>query len=138
MKIVDILVLICEAKAENMNKGSAQLIAQMHSAIEQQVRRNKEQQLGKRKREQMEPIVFGIVTTGKLWRFFRWEGSPESRQVQITEEFTCNFIDTMEPEKKVLNYIAQILQAQAKTFGDGDDNDKDGGHSPKRQEVSDR
>ncbi|RHZ69304.1 hypothetical protein Glove_284g64 [Diversispora epigaea] len=121
VKIVDILVLICEAKSENMNKGSAQLIAQMHSAIEQQVRSNKEQvKLGKRKREHTEPIVFGIVTTGKLWRFFRWKGLLESRQVQITEEFTCNFIDTMEPEKKVLNYIAQILQAQAKTFGDGD------------------
>ncbi|CAG8598612.1 8720_t:CDS:2 [Diversispora eburnea] len=108
VKIVDILVLICEAKSENMNKGSAKLIAQMHSAIEQQVRRKKEQQLGKRKREQMEPIVFGIVTTGKLWRFFRWEGSSESRQVQITEEFTCNFIDTMEPEK-MLNSLPLML-----------------------------
>ncbi|CAG8641022.1 415_t:CDS:2, partial [Diversispora eburnea] len=84
MKVVDILVLICKAKLENMNKRFAQ--------------------------------------------------SSESQQIQITKEFICNFINTMEPEKKVLNYIAQILQIQAKTFGDCDDNDKDSGHSQKYQE----
>ncbi|RHZ53487.1 hypothetical protein Glove_441g100 [Diversispora epigaea] len=59
--IVEILVLLCEAKAENMNKGTAQVLVQMHSAIEEQ--------LNKRKRGQIKHAMFRIVTTGKLWRF---------------------------------------------------------------------
>ncbi|CAG8621759.1 7222_t:CDS:2 [Ambispora gerdemannii] len=120
--IVKILVLLCEAKAENMNNGTAQVLVQMHSAIEEQ--------LNKRKRGQMEHAMFGIVTTGKLWRFVRWTGSLEDPTVHISEEYTCNFKGNMEPEKEVLTYIAQILQAQAKAF---DNNDKDSDHPSKRQ-----
>ncbi|CAG8818663.1 2761_t:CDS:2, partial [Dentiscutata erythropus] len=81
VKIVRILMLLYEAKSEDMNKGTAQVFVQMHSAMEQQF-----------------------------------------LMVHITEEFTCNFIDNMKLEKKVLQYIAQILQAQAMTL---DDDDKD-------------
>ncbi|CAJ0921502.1 13238_t:CDS:2 [Entrophospora sp. SA101] len=123
--IIKILVLLCEAKAENMNKGTAQVLVQMHSAIEQQ--------LGKRKHGQMEQAMFGIVTTGKLWRFVRWTGSLEEPTVHISEEYTCNFKGNMEPEKEVLRYIAQILQAQAMAFGV---DDKDSGHPSKRQYSS--
>ncbi|RIB07769.1 hypothetical protein C2G38_2213432 [Gigaspora rosea] len=121
VEIVRILVLLCEAKSEDMNKGTAQVLVQMHSAMERQLRKRK---------FQMEPTIFGIVTTGKLWRFVRWTGSLENPTVHITEEFTCNFLDNMELEKKVLRYIAQILQAQAMTFGD---DDKNSGHPSKRQ-----
>ncbi|CAG8604256.1 4939_t:CDS:2, partial [Ambispora leptoticha] len=120
--IVKILVLLCEAKAENMNKGTAQVLVQMHSAIEQQ--------LGKRKHGQMEQAMFGIVTTGKLWRFVRWTGLLEEPTVHISEEYTCNFKGNMESEKEVLRYIAQILQAQAMAFGV---NYKDNRHPSKRQ-----
>ncbi|CAG8796811.1 16622_t:CDS:2, partial [Gigaspora margarita] len=121
VEIVRILVLLYEAKSEDMNKGTAQVLVQMHSAMERQLRKYK---------FQMEPTIFGIVTTGKLWRFVRWTGSLESPTVHITEEFTCNFIDNMEFEKKVLRYIAQILQAQAMIFGD---DNKDNSHPSKRQ-----
>ncbi|CAG8650679.1 1807_t:CDS:1, partial [Diversispora eburnea] len=69
-------------------------------------------------------------TTGKLWRFVRWTGSLEEPTVHISKEYTCNFEGNMEPEKQVLTYIAQILQAQAKAF---DGNYKDSGHPSKRQ-----
>ncbi|RHZ87655.1 hypothetical protein Glove_33g80 [Diversispora epigaea] len=39
--IVEILVLLCEAKAENMNKGAAQVLVQMHSAIEEHLNKRK-------------------------------------------------------------------------------------------------
>ncbi|RIB15926.1 hypothetical protein C2G38_2191324 [Gigaspora rosea] len=86
VELVRILVLLCEAKSEDMNKGTAQVLVQMHSAMERQL-------------------------------------------LHITEEFICNFIDNMEVKKKVLRYIAQILQAQAMTF---DDDDKDSSHPSKR------
>ncbi|CAJ0844676.1 6748_t:CDS:2 [Entrophospora sp. SA101] len=119
---VKILVLLCEAKAENMNKGTAQVLVQMHSAIEQQ--------LDKHKHGQMEQAMFGIVTTGKLWRFVRWTGSLEEPTVHISEEYTCNFKGNMEPEKEMSRYIVQRLQAQAMAFGV---DDKDSGHPSKRQ-----
>ncbi|CAJ0766488.1 13102_t:CDS:2, partial [Entrophospora sp. SA101] len=120
--IIKILVLLCEAKAENMNKGTAQVLVQMHSAIEQQ--------LDKHKHGQMEQAMFGIVTTGKLWRFVRWTGSLEEPTVHISEEYTCNFKGNMEPEKEMSRYIVQRLQAQAMAFGV---DDKDSGHPSKRQ-----
>ncbi|CAG8586142.1 7019_t:CDS:2 [Diversispora eburnea] len=113
VKLTEILVLLCEAKSEDMNKGVAQVVVQMQSAIEN---------LGKRKR----PVMFGIVTTSKLWRFVRWTGSLEEPTVHISVEYACNFKSNMEPEKEVLKYIARVLQAQATQFGDG-------GHSSKRQ-----
>ena len=125
--IVKILVLLCEAKVENMNKGTAQVLVQMHSAIEQQ--------LGKRKHSQMEQAMFGIVTTGKLWRFVRWTGSLEEPTVHISEEYTCNFKGNMEREKEVLRYIAQILQAQAMAFGV---DDKDSSYPSKRVKKNDK
>ncbi|CAG8805850.1 21493_t:CDS:2 [Gigaspora margarita] len=88
--IVKILVLLCEAKAENMNKGTAQ-------------------------------------------RFVRWTGSLEEPTVHVSEEYTCNFKGNMEPEKEVLRYIAQILQAQAMAFGA---DNKDSGYPSKRQCTS--
>ncbi|CAG8799455.1 14441_t:CDS:2 [Gigaspora rosea] len=57
VELVRILVLLCEAKSEDMNKGTAQVLVQMHSAMERQLRKHK---------FKMEPTIFGIVTTGKL------------------------------------------------------------------------
>ncbi|RIB07592.1 hypothetical protein C2G38_2273785 [Gigaspora rosea] len=116
-----LVVLLCEAKAENMNKGTAQVLVQMHSAIEQQ--------LSKRKHGQMEQAMFGIVTTGKFWRFIRWTGSLEEPTVHISKEYTCAFKGEMESEKEVLKYITQILQVQAIAFGDD-------GYPSKRQCIN--
>ena len=57
VKLREILILLCEAKAEDMNQGAAQVLVQMLSASEQQLRKH---QYGQ---------VFGIVTTEKSWRF---------------------------------------------------------------------
>jgi len=54
--MVEMVKLLCESKRGNVNKGIAQVLVQMHSAIEEQ--------LGKRKHGQMEKAMFGIVTTG--------------------------------------------------------------------------
>ncbi|CAB5183128.1 unnamed protein product [Rhizophagus irregularis] len=43
--------------------------------------------------------------------------------IHITEEFTCrlsDYSDDMKDEKQILEYIAQILQVQAKTYDDDD------------------
>ncbi|RIA79652.1 hypothetical protein C1645_810716 [Glomus cerebriforme] len=106
VKLYEILILLCKAKSEDMNQGSAQLLVQMQSAMEQQLRNHKDGR------------VFGIVTTGKLWRFFLWAGSLEKPMVKISEEYTCNFKDKMEAEKEIIKYIAQMLQAQVKVFSD--------------------
>ncbi|CAG8724397.1 10621_t:CDS:2, partial [Gigaspora margarita] len=127
VRIVEILVLLCEAKSEDMKQGMSQVLVQMYSAVEQL--------LGKRKHAQTDfvPMMFGIVTTGKLWRFVRWTGSLEEPTVHISEEYTCNFIGNMEIEKEVLTYISQILQAQAKAY---DVYDKNSGYSSKRQRTN--
>ena len=51
--LVEVLLLLREAKTEDMNQGVAQVIVQMHSAIEQLENNNKE------------PKIYGIATTGR-------------------------------------------------------------------------
>lgn len=101
VKFVDILLLlVCEAKSEDMNQGVAQVIVQMQSAIEQLSKQGQDH------------VIYGIATTGKFWRFVRWNGSSENPEVHISQEYNCIFKDDMETEKKVLTYITQILKAQ--------------------------
>ncbi|CAB4400747.1 unnamed protein product [Rhizophagus irregularis] len=88
------------AKSQDMDQGVAQVIVQMQSVIE---RSSKQEQ---------DHVIYGIATTGKLWRFVRWNSSPENSEVHISQEYTCSFENSMETEKKVLTYIAQILKAQ--------------------------
>lgn len=97
-------LMLCEAKADNMDQGAAQIIVQLHIAVEQLS--------NKRKHGQEEQIMFGIVTTGMRWRFFRWSGLSE---VRVSEEYICNFEGDMKYEKEVLEYIARVLQFQAKS-----------------------
>jgi hypothetical protein len=97
---VDVLLLLYVAKSQDMDQGVAQVIVQMQSVIE---RSNKQEQ---------DHVIYGIATTGKLWRFVRWNSSPENSEVHISQEYTCSFENSMETEKKVLTYIAQILKAQ--------------------------
>ncbi|PKK69934.1 hypothetical protein RhiirC2_780351 [Rhizophagus irregularis] len=97
---VDVLLLLYVAKSQDMDQGVAQVIVQMQSVIE---RSSKQEQ---------DHVIYGIATTGKLWRFVRWNSSPENSEVHISQEYTCSFENSMETEKKVLTYIAQILKAQ--------------------------
>ncbi|CAG8740260.1 12869_t:CDS:2, partial [Funneliformis caledonium] len=56
--------------------------------------------LGKRKFGQTEfesePLLFGIVSTRNIWR---WIGSPEKPNVDISRRFICNFEGDMQNEK---------------------------------------
>ncbi|CAB4485838.1 uncharacterized protein OCT59_003377 [Rhizophagus irregularis] len=97
-------LMLCEAKADNMDQGAAQIIVQLHNAVEQRS--------NKRKHGQEEQIMFGIVTTGMRWRFFRWSGLSK---VHVSEEYICNFEGNMKYEKELLEYIARMLQFQAKS-----------------------
>ncbi|PKY12488.1 hypothetical protein RhiirB3_397505 [Rhizophagus irregularis] len=87
-----------------MDQGAAQIIVQLHNAVEQRS--------NKRKHGQEEQIMFGIVTTGMRWRFFRWSGLSK---VHVSEEYICNFEGNMKYEKELLEYIARMLQFQAKS-----------------------
>jgi hypothetical protein len=38
-------------------------------------------------------IVYKIISTGKLWKFFCWMGLLNKSVVHITKEFTCRLSD---------------------------------------------
>ncbi|CAG8795120.1 18896_t:CDS:2, partial [Dentiscutata erythropus] len=109
VKLDDFAVLVNEAKSEDLTKGIAQNIMQLHSASESL--------LGKRKLEQTEfessqQQLFGIVTTGVSWYFIRWTGSPENPKVEISRQHNCGFEGEMQSEKNVVSYIVRILENQ--------------------------
>ena len=58
------VVTVVEAKNENVPRGIAQCLAEMVAA--QQFNREQENDI---------PSVFGVVTTGSLWKFLRLEGN---------------------------------------------------------------
>src|ERR1051325_11370857 len=66
------------------------------------------------------PIAYGIVTNGTSWRFFRWTGSSLNEpEIHFSKEFYCILdIDDndMKDAKRILRYIAQILQEQVNTY----------------------
>ena len=81
-------------------------------------------QLGKRKLDKTDfensPVIFGIVTTGILWRFIRVTGPLGSQKVEITAEYnsglgSATFSNT-QGAKDVLSHIVRVLQAQAQTL----------------------
>ncbi|POG65649.1 hypothetical protein GLOIN_2v1664162 [Rhizophagus irregularis DAOM 181602=DAOM 197198] len=74
------IVLICEAKADNMEKGLAQLLVQLHSAVENFATTGPN------------PKMYGIVTTGTSWRFVCWTGSLEDPTIYLSQQFSCNYI----------------------------------------------
>jgi len=91
VKLVEILVLLVKAKSDDMKQEAAQAFVQSYTAMEELLCKFNE------------PIMYGIVSTGKLWRFFRWTGPLNEPVVHITEEFTCRLSDDsddMKDEKK--------------------------------------
>ena len=121
VKLVEVLLFLCEAKAEDMNQGSAQAIVQAQSGIEQ---------LSKLGYEEL--LIYGIASTGKLWRFIRWSESSENPEVHISKEYTCNFKGELADEKEILTYIAQMLTAQVYLY------DKNSEHPSKQVKVNEK
>ncbi|CAG8511274.1 501_t:CDS:2 [Ambispora leptoticha] len=113
-----ILALVTEAKVMDMEKGITQNLAQIYSAVE----KNQEILGNKRKFDQTgldnyPEVIFGIVTSGTIWRFIRVSGPLKSLKVEITAEYNSGLISTIEImnydyAKEVLCCIARVLQAQ--------------------------
>ena len=82
------------------------------------------QRLGKRKLGETDfensPVIFGIVTTGILWRFIRVTGPLGSQKVEITAVYNSGLgsetFSNMQGAKDVLSHIVRVLQAQAQTL----------------------
>ncbi|CAG8746661.1 24885_t:CDS:2 [Gigaspora margarita] len=114
-----IIILVTEAKMMDMEKGITQNLAQIYSAIE----RNQNILGKKRKFEQAgldnyPGVMFGIVTSGIMWRFIRVSGPLESLKVEITAEYPSGLTSNIEImkydyAKEVLFCIVRVLQAQA-------------------------
>ncbi|CAI2170752.1 11293_t:CDS:2, partial [Funneliformis geosporum] len=108
--IQKIPVLVTVAKPHENERAVAQTLVQIHSVVESM--------LGKRKRSETDPeqTMFGIVTTGRSWRFIRWIGTLKSPKAEITKEYPCIFEGDMKEAKNVASHIVRILQAQAKSL----------------------
>jgi hypothetical protein len=88
------IVTTVEAKAENFVEGWAQCAAQMIAC----------QKLN----EKPDVIIFGIVTTGKIWEFARMEGN-----LIIVDENSYS-IDNLQKLMNILNYILSEAAKQLK------------------------
>lgn len=86
------IVALVEAKNENVPKGIAQCLAEMVAA--QQFNREQENAI---------PTIYGVVTTGSLWKFLRLEGT-----IALVDE-TEHHIS--KPEKIVGILLAMIREA---------------------------
>jgi hypothetical protein len=84
------VVAIAEAKNENVPRGIAQCLAEMVAA-----------QLFNRNQENAIPTVFGVVTTGSLWKFLRLE------ETQVTVDKTEHHIS--HPEK-IVGILLEIIR----------------------------
>ncbi|CAG8713343.1 16667_t:CDS:2, partial [Funneliformis caledonium] len=71
----DFVLLICEAKKEDFEKGAIQNIVQMHSAISDKTDIEPEPQVQ----------IYSIVTNALGWYFLKWIGSPKNPQLEASE-----------------------------------------------------
>lgn len=88
------VVAVAEAKNENVPRGIAQCLAEMTAA--QQFNREQENAI---------PVVFGVVTTGSLWKFLRLEETLAT--VDDTEHHISH------PEKIVGILLQMVREAMA-------------------------
>ncbi|CAG8625974.1 9102_t:CDS:2, partial [Diversispora eburnea] len=116
VNIQNVPILINEVKKQDMEKGVAQNLVQVYTAGEKLLR--------KRKRDESVDL-FGIVTMGDVWRFIHLCGTLQNPMAEITEEIRCNcFGDDYQEAKKVVSYIAQLLQAQANMLKNDNDHEE--------------
>ncbi|CAJ0640373.1 5658_t:CDS:2 [Entrophospora sp. SA101] len=107
----EFVLLVCEAKKEDFEKGATQNIVQMHSA-----KINKKQKIDETDMEPEPQVqIYGIVTNALKWYFLKWIGSPENPQLEASGPHFCKF--DMTDAKKITNYIASILQMQVSGLG---------------------
>ncbi len=68
------MILIVEAKRENINLGLGQCVAEMYAA----------KLFNEREGNQISPI-YGVVTTGEIWKFLRLEN--QVIEIDLSEYF---------------------------------------------------
>ncbi|CAG8733382.1 2785_t:CDS:2, partial [Dentiscutata erythropus] len=113
--IEEVLVLVQEVKKDDFEKGTAQNIAQIHSAVESRKRRIKIDPGD----EEVPVVMYGIVTNALQWYFLRWAGSSDDPTVELSGPLTCEFnSNSLEQVKIILSCIASILQYQVRGYDD--------------------
>ncbi|CAG8718402.1 1495_t:CDS:2 [Racocetra fulgida] len=80
ISIEEVLVLVQEVKKDDFEKGTAQNIAQIHSAIEVDPGD-----------EEVPVVMYGIVTNALQWYFLRWAGSSDDPTVELSGPHICEF-----------------------------------------------
>jgi len=98
-------ILVTEAKMMSFSQGIAQNLVQLHTASEKLKR--------KRDNTPVLPAVYGIVSTGRNWRFICWKVTSGKPMVQLSKEYVCRFENEMQDEIEVLQIISTILSIQA-------------------------
>ncbi len=91
------VVVIVEAKNENINDGLAQCIAEMFAA----------QIINQKNLEENIETVYGIVTTGQIWRFLSIEKSQQVK-VDLNEHY-------LTPLNELLGILASITSIPNKS-----------------------
>ena len=89
------IVALVEAKNENVPKGIAQCLAEMVAA-----------QQFNREQENLIPTVYGVVTTGSLWKFLRLEG--KLALVDETEHHISN-------SEKIVGILLTVVREATRT-----------------------
>ncbi|KAF0478026.1 hypothetical protein F8M41_024111 [Gigaspora margarita] len=81
IQVAEVLVLVQRVKKDDFEKGTAQNIAQIHSAIESRKRRI---EIDPRD-EEVPVVMYGIVTNALQWYFLCWKGSSNDPTVELSE-----------------------------------------------------
>ncbi|CAI2197633.1 12340_t:CDS:2, partial [Funneliformis geosporum] len=101
-----LVMLVAIVKKEDFEKGAAQNIVQLHSAVERSIDEIDDS-------EDVPVLMYGIVTNALQWYIIRWAGSPEDPIVEVSGPHYCEFDSKdMEQAKKIAGYITSILQQQ--------------------------
>ncbi|KAF0471130.1 hypothetical protein F8M41_025251 [Gigaspora margarita] len=104
---------ITEVKMMDMEKGITQNLAQIYSAVE------KTQEILGNKRnfehaglDNYPEVIFGIVTSGTIWRFIRVSGPLKSLKIEITAEFNSGLTSIIENMNYDYAKYSRVLRAQ--------------------------
>ncbi|CAG8732888.1 4555_t:CDS:2, partial [Cetraspora pellucida] len=110
-----VLVLVQEVKKDDFEKGTAQNITQIHSAVE-----SRKCRIEIDPRDEEVPVVmYGIVTNALQWYFLRWADSSDDPTVELSGPYICKFdSNNMEQVKIILGFITSILQYQVRGHDD--------------------
>lgn len=103
-----VVIVVNEVKKKDgdMDKGAAQNIMQMHSALEASSM--------KRKRkfdddDNGETLIHGLVTCQHKWLFLRWTGTKDEPIFEKSGPYICTFEDDMKVEQQILEKLISML-----------------------------